>query len=409
MAMDYEGKVPLHLVSRGAAPNLPPSSDHSNGESALYAALAGGRWEVATYLIESGGDVTTSATTWGATLLEGVVFKIDEHIDKSEVDVKTHFQNLLALGAPVNRLDSTASFLIHGLLDMNQHNMNLLDCLELALQAGARTEDQFMGMTPIQLATLTKDSGAIQLLLQHGANINGFHRLVGNNTPISEKALDPRFRFEEGLEDNLQSWSYSSNFLMGVFGDNEPYFPHTPLQLAASADNADLGFVEFLLSQGADVNTPAAEWYGRTALQGATTAEKLNMEVIELLLRQGANVNAPPAQVGGVTALQGAAIRGDMQLVKLLLEKGADINAPGAPDEGRTALEGAAEHGRMEMLRFLLSKGAMPDLITGYSRAIELAEEELHVGIAKFLREEQRKLHELGWGLGSLEFDLQCI
>lgn len=31
-----------HLISRGAAPNLPPSSDHTDGKSALCAALSGG-------------------------------------------------------------------------------------------------------------------------------------------------------------------------------------------------------------------------------------------------------------------------------------------------------------------------------------------------------------------------------
>ncbi|KAI8655146.1 Clr5 domain-containing protein [Fusarium keratoplasticum] len=216
-------------------------------------------------------------------------------------------------------------------------------------------------------------------------------------------------KYRDATKYMLFSHVDSSGFLMGVFANKEPYFPHTPLQLASSSHDPDFSIVESLLNQGADVNTPAAEWNGRTALQGAISAKKLDIDIVKLLLDRGANVNAPPAQVGGVTALQAAAIRGDIQLVRLLLARGAKINAPGAPDEGRTALEGAAEHGRMEMLRFLLSKGAMPDFVTGYSRAIELAEKELHLGIAKFLREEQRKLHEVGWGLGSLGFDLQSL
>ncbi|RTE75146.1 hypothetical protein BHE90_010404 [Fusarium euwallaceae] len=398
-----------HLISRGAAPNLPPRSDHPNWESALYAALARGHWEVASYLIDSGGDVTTRATTRGATFLEGVVFK-PSPFHKNIEDVNENFQNILALSAPVNRLNSTDSMLLHGLLDWGQ-----LDCLELALQAGARTEDKYEGLTPMQLAVLKKDSEAIRFLLQHGANINGCPRPVGNDTVVSEIPSPSPIRphnidqFREPMKHTLFSHVDSSGFLIGISAHKEPYFPHTPLQLASSSEDPDFGIVELLLSQGADINAPAAKWHGRTALQGAASAKKLNMEVVELLLSEGADVNAPPAHVGGVTALQGAAIRGDIQLVRLLLDRRASINAPGSPKGGRTALEGAAEHGRMEMLRFLLSKGAIPDFVTGYSRAIELAEKELHLGVAKFLREEQRKLHEMGWGLEPLGLDLDPL
>ncbi|RSM15441.1 hypothetical protein CDV31_005034 [Fusarium ambrosium] len=310
----------------------------------------------------------------------------------------------------INRLNSTDSFLLHELLDCGQ-----LDCLDLALQTGARTEDKYEGMTLLQLAVLKKDSDAIQFLLQHGAQINGCPRSVGGDTMVPEMLLPSPIRsqdiyeYKEPTKHMLLSHVDSSGFVMGVFADKESYFPHTPLQLASSSKDPDFGIVEFLLRQGADVNAPAAEWYGRTALQGATSAEKLNMEVVDLLLSEGADVNAPPAHVGGVTALQGAAIRGNIQLVKLLIDKSAQIDAPGAHKEGRTALEGAAEQGRMEMLRFLLSKGAIPDFVTGYSRAIELAEKELHLGVAKFLREEQRKLHEMGWGLGTLGLDLDPL
>ncbi|UPL01766.1 hypothetical protein LCI18_012700 [Fusarium solani-melongenae] len=406
-----EGHLALvqHLISRGAAPNLPPSSDHTDGKSALYVALSEGHWEVAAYLIDSGSDATTKATTTGFTFLEAVVVN-SARDDKRIADVNTNFRKLRALGAPVHRHNSTNSFLLHKLISTDQ-----LECLELALRAGARTEDKYEGMTPIQLAVLQKDSEAIRSLLRYGANINGCPRPVGGNTMIPEMLSPSPIRlqdiheYREATKRMLFSHVDSSGFLMGVFANKEPYFPHTPLQLASSCHEPDLGIVEFLLNQGADVNSPAAEWHGRTALQGATSAKKLNMDVVQLLLDRRAEVNAPPAQVGGVTALQAAAIRGDIQLVRLLLDKGANINAPGAPHEGRTALEGAAEHGRMEMLRFLLSKKAIPDLVTGYSRAIELAEKELHIGIAKFLREEQCRLHRAGWGLGSLEFDFQSL
>ncbi|KAI8713432.1 Clr5 domain-containing protein [Fusarium sp. LHS14.1] len=389
-----------HLISRGADPNLPLSRNHPKVQSALYSALARGHWEVAAYLIDSGADITAKATTTGATLLEGVLFTpcMGNGPGHLETIIKKQIRDLLALGAPVRRPNGTDSFLPHGLVLLGE-----LDCLELALKAGVQVEGKYGGMTPIQLAVLQKDTDIIQSLLQHGANINGCPGSLCNHTTLSEmpSPSPPLFhgahRFEEIPKKQIFRRALSSGFQMGVFADEKPYFPHSPLQLASSCHDPDLDLVEFLLSQGADFNAPAAAWYGRTALQGAASARNASMEVVKLLLDRGANVNEPPAQVGGVTALQGATIRGDMQLVRLLLSRGANINAPGSPIEGRTALEGAAEHGRIEMLRYLLSKGAMPDPVTGYARAIELAKKELHFGIANFLRDEQRKLDEMGF------------
>ncbi|KAL2883481.1 hypothetical protein SGCOL_001163 [Colletotrichum sp. CLE4] len=70
----------------------------------------------------------------------------------------------------------------------------------------------------------------------------------------------------------------------------------------------------------------------------------------------------------------------------MLLERGADINAPAAAENGRTAIEGAAEHGRLDMVQFLLDNGAKGEHETGFSKAIDLAEAEVHFRIAKVLR-----------------------
>lgn len=401
-AAAMSGRFPLvqHLICQGADPNLPPSSDHPYGETALYAALARGHWDVASHLIECGVDVTAKATTGGFTFLEGVVAKVNDNGGAMKMfSCIATFRNLLALGAPVNRSNGTASFLVHGLLYWSQ-----FECLELALEAGARIEDKSHGISPIQLAVLRKDSVGLQSFLEHGANVNGPPSSSSNHTITYQRPSSIPFWWDEkshffdtGCETDLSS---GSGFRGDIRLGDELYFPHTPLQIASSCCHQDLRIIQLLLRHGADINAAAAELHGRTALQGAICAQKLNMDVVNMLLDRGADVNAPPAQVGGLTALQGAAIQGNIQLVRLLLARGADINALGSPEEGRTVLEGAAEHGRIEMLRFLLSRGAAPDPVTGYSRAIELAEKELHFGIVKFLREEQRKLDEMRWSAG---------
>ncbi|KXH52803.1 hypothetical protein CNYM01_10552 [Colletotrichum nymphaeae SA-01] len=161
----------------------------------------------------------------------------------------------------------------------------------------------------------------------------------------------------------------------------------TPLQLAAHLGQLEAG--RLLLEYGADINAVPSDDYGRTTLQAATCNSKgqSDHDMLQLLLSFGPNINAPPAKRGGLTALQGAAVSGDLIVAKMLLERGADINAPAAAEDGRTAIEGAAEHGRSDMVEFLLQNGAKGDPETGFSRAIELAEAEVHLGVANVLRE----------------------
>ncbi|KAK2038008.1 ankyrin [Colletotrichum somersetense] len=172
----------------------------------------------------------------------------------------------------------------------------------------------------------------------------------------------------------------------------------TPLQVAAGVANLDA--VRLLLKYGAQVNAPPGDEFGRTALQMAVCGKypEDTSAMVELLLSLGADVNAPPARKGGITALQGAAISGDICIVKKLLDLGADVNAAPAAKDGRTAIEGAAEHGRLDMVRFLISVGAVGDVEKGFSRAIELAENENHFTIADFLRDQQG--FSAGFGMG---------
>ncbi|KAL0783550.1 hypothetical protein CaCOL14_001456 [Colletotrichum acutatum] len=173
----------------------------------------------------------------------------------------------------------------------------------------------------------------------------------------------------------------------------------TPLQLAAYLDEVDAA--RLLLEHRADINANPGDEHGRTALQAATCnfKEQCGHAMLQLLLSFDPDINAPPARVGGITALQGAAISGDIGTVKMLLERGADINAPAAAEDGRTAIEGAAEHGRLDMVQLLLENGAKGNPETGFSRAIELAKAETHLGVAKVLQEHDEISALLDMGL----------
>lgn len=131
--------------------------------------------------------------------------------------------------------------------------------------------------------------------------------------------------------------------------------------------NEEFEIAEYLLTVGADFNSPARSVFYKshgggfpptihTALQFVAEAEQVNL--VKILLGKGADVNASPSFHHGATALQFAAIRGNFKIVNMLLEAGANINALGSTYEGRTAIEGAAEWGRLDMVKYLLEAGA---------------------------------------------------
>lgn len=180
----------------------------------------------------------------------------------------------------------------------------------------------------------------------------------------------------------------------------------TPLQVAAESN---MEAVQLLLDLNVDINAPPGDEYGRTALQAATSAPNPDVRIVEFLISRGADVNAKPATKGGLTALQGAAIHGDIPIVRMLLMYGADINAAPALEEGRTSIEGAAEHGRLDMIQLLLASGAKPDPIMGFSRAIELAEENEHFVHADLLREHEKGFPTVLTGLEDSLFGLHSL
>ncbi|KAJ1323628.1 ankyrin repeat domain-containing protein 50 [Microdochium nivale] len=133
----------------------------------------------------------------------------------------------------------------------------------------------------------------------------------------------------------------------------------TPLLLAVR--RGLLAIVKLLVVKfKANPSLPAVHGRKRTPLQEA--AEKGHFEIAEWLLDNGADVNSNAQPECGATALQLAAIGGYGGIMEILINRGADLNAPGAVINGRTALEGAAEHGRLDAVKLLLDSGVV---ITG--------------------------------------------
>jgi ankyrin repeat protein len=122
----------------------------------------------------------------------------------------------------------------------------------------------------------------IQLLINHGADVNGPAADFRGGTALQRAIL----HYESGVH------------------------KRDPLEL-----------VTFLLERGADVKAPPAKVGGVTAFQGA--AIKGHLKIAHMLLERDADPNAPGSQENGRTALEGAAEWGRLDMVQLLLNAGA--------------------------------------------------------------------------------------
>ncbi|KAK0614388.1 ankyrin repeat-containing domain protein [Immersiella caudata] len=175
------------------------------------------------------------------------------------------------------------------------------------------------------------------------------------------------------------------------------------LALNAAVQGGHVDVVRRLLEAGVEINEladgpDAVEWsyvyfqgspYAyrpNTALQAAVGAG--NQGLVDLLISHGANVHAPAAQYDGATALQLASMQGLLSIARKLFNQGVSCNEEAAKPRGRTALEGSAEHGRLDMIQLLLSHGVET---TGahrvqFIRAVQLAAQNAHYAVTELLR-----------------------
>lgn len=169
----------------------------------------------------------------------------------------------------------------------------------LSCKADPNAQEQ-NGETALMIASGNNHIKIVQLLLAHGANVNGGGWIVGY--PLMEAAREGHFEI-----------------------------------------------TKLLLEKGADVNIMSDE--GFTALDAAIV--KNQVEVVQLLLNKGAN---PNRYVAGATPLYDAAGYGYTKIVSLLIEHGADVNAKSF---GRTTpLAIAIQNNHLDVVNLLKKAGA---------------------------------------------------
>lgn len=198
-----------------------------------------------------------------------------------------------ALGHGYEPTSVEARAQLRSMLQARIDRNDLASVNEILSQHPALLSQQATGDTPLITASLAASDAILQVLLEHGANINE--------------------------------------------ADSHGF---TALMLALSFDHR-ISAAKFLMNQGADIFAQSA--LGQTALSLASTLA--NKEMLQLLLARGATADINHQDANGETALMLAASSGKLANVRLLLKAGANLWLKNSG--GHTALQMAKANGHI--------------------------------------------------------------
>lgn len=235
------------------------------------------------------------------------------------------------------------------------HTRNACDELILACRSGnyplaklsiANGANINCSSTPLYEASIYGHIPIVELLLQEGANVNGF--LESGYTPLFGAALGGHLDVVKLLLDSNAHVDALSN--CGA----------SPLFEAIAGGHYDI--VELLIQYGADVNVCAIYAGKNTPLLVATRMclndprKTVAIKIAELLLRNHVHVNESDSD--GYTPLHLAAAKGNHEMLELLLCNGACVNSSSRKKE--TPIKLAIAHGHSDISNILVRHGAIP-------------------------------------------------
>ena len=263
---------------------------------------------------------------------------------------------LIDRGANVNATIDNGVTLIDACarLEHNQHQGGKI--LQAILSRGgilSFPHRPWLAATPLMIAASFKNYISAQVLIDYGADINGFTDTEGPPLHIATSKEIPamvRFLLERGADPD--ALGHFSDFHLGEG-------KCTALHIAAFKGN--YGIAKLLLQASADVTARFSKSW--TPLHIAVSSAQKH--ILPLLVEHGADLEARSASDNsesnaGMTAMHLAVDSKEKAIVRRLIEMGADVNATN--DEGRTplhyALNGFVE---LDVIILLLKAGARYD------------------------------------------------
>ncbi|KAJ9614643.1 hypothetical protein H2200_002780 [Cladophialophora chaetospira] len=354
----------------------------------LHNAIIAGVPSIVAYLCESGSDVNkTNSERPGHEAIALPHLATALHVAVL-YERRNLVELLLTRRARINWPRRREPHIIESPLSVAVKTCNR-DIAELLIRYGADPNDGYIESNradegePIHMyaykplmeeACFRKDCRMVRLLISSGANpLVGFPLIAlftfhhweydADAESIGQRAEIMDLLVERGVKVNRRS-AYEHSALQNSIV-TAGFFAQ-----AVETQQQILRCARRLIDLGADVNAapPMGNVHSprsRTAL--AAAAETGDVDLVQYLLSKGAEVNTPAGPLYGATALQAAAFYGYLRIAQILLEHGAEIDAEPSPQGGWRAIEGAAMMGRIDMVKFLLDnyngKRSMSELL----------------------------------------------
>jgi ankyrin repeat protein len=221
------------------------------------------------------------------------------------------------------------------------------------------------GLTPIHLAARRGHMQVVELLLDHGADLEetdnrGFTPLV---YAASSGNLDlVRFLVDRGAAVDVvapmpQTREVDSRTNTETITRETQGITAADVAFQHELQRGESQMTRYLVSHGAvlDPNAPMLRGIGK--LDFAVSSG--NVDMVRLLIELGADVNAPTAYP--LSALFNASYKGHAEIVQLLLDAGADVNAPGY--QGMPPIAGAVARGHADVVKLLLDCGSEQNFV----------------------------------------------
>lgn len=193
-----------------------------------------------------------------------------------------------------------------------QRSGDFTPAVQILLEHGADPNLPGVRYSPLSLAVSRGNLGMINLLLEHGANIEGISEVWGSPATEIGKAA---WLGDVDVFNLLLSWG----------ANLQPSNAHTPLEFASRNDR--LSIVQLLIDHGVDVNYVGIS--GETALTIAAREGK--SEIIMFLLNHGTDANIPNSNGSlplllGLKSLLRPKFELDHEVLKALASKTKTIN-----------------------------------------------------------------------------------
>ncbi len=230
-----------------------------------------------------------------------------------------------------------------------------LEAIKQHIADGADINALHFEMPPLTWAAMMGQTQAVELLLQHGADVNGRNR--DDNTALHlavflGHAETAELLLKSGSDVNVKNNDGATSVdMLGVPWEMTRLLTK-PMGIELEREKVEAGKAKIRELFGVDDAFKGADTSSPQFLSAAFTGD---VSVMKQALAGGADPNTKDPQSGS-TLLAIAALMGHTEVVDLLLEHGADVNAKSR--DGGTALHAAAFLGRAEIVKLLLDKGA---------------------------------------------------